>query len=81
MLKKFMLASAGSLAMALVGPAMANQGDAEEGAATLSAPKIEYTRWTLDNGLQVCESLPNRSDPKPGIPSCPPRPNPGRRLG
>jgi zinc protease len=53
MLSKFMLATAGSLAIALSGPAMAEHHEDGAEASTLSAPKIEYTRWTLDNGLQV----------------------------
>ncbi len=51
MLKDLMLASAGGLTIAMAGPAMADQHGGE--APTLSAPKIEYSRWTLENGLQV----------------------------
>jgi zinc protease len=51
MLKNLMLASAGAIAIAVTSPVMANHHEGD--APALSAPKIEYTRWTLDNGLQV----------------------------
>ena len=59
MIKYAMLAGAAAAAMAFTTPAVADD-HADTSAATLSAPKIEYTSWTLDNGLTVI-ALPDNS--------------------
>ena len=54
MIRNLLLASAASAGLAMSTPAFAeahSEGAAE--APTLSAPRIEYTMWTLDNGLRV----------------------------
>ena len=51
-MKNLMLAGAAAIALGLSMPALADN-HAESGASELSAPKIEYTMWTLDNGLRV----------------------------
>ena len=55
MFKSFLMAGAGAFALTLPMPALANHHKAGESteAATLSAPEIEFTEWTLDNGLRV----------------------------
>ena len=58
--KYAMLASAAAAAMAFTTPAMADPHNEADAATTLSAPKIEYTRWTLENGLTVI-ALPDNS--------------------
>ncbi|OBX17762.1 peptidase M16 [Erythrobacter sp. QSSC1-22B] len=51
MFRNFLAAGAATLALAAAMPAFAQSpGD---GAAALSAPEIEFTEWTLDNGLRV----------------------------
>ncbi len=50
MLKSVLAASAAALAFATT-PAMAQETEGE--GVTLSAPEIEFTEWTLDNGLRV----------------------------
>ncbi|QIG54632.1 insulinase family protein [Altererythrobacter sp. BO-6] len=56
---RFLLASAAASVIALTTPALADD-HAGAAAPTLSAPKIEYTRWVLDNGLQVI-AIPDNS--------------------
>lgn len=59
MIRKTLFLCATSLTMAISMPLSARdqEGDA---APELTAPKIEYTRWTLDNGLQVI-AIPDNS--------------------
>lgn len=59
MIRSTMMAGSAALALAL-GMPLAAQDEAGGAAATLSAPKIEYTRWMLDNGLQVI-AIPDNS--------------------
>ena len=51
MFRSFLAAGAATLALTTAMPAIA-QAPAE-GNAALSAPEIEFTEWTLDNGLRV----------------------------
>ncbi len=73
MIKRALAVGAASAAIALAGcspaygetvastPApLADTAEVSAPAAALSAPKIEYTRWTLDNGLQVI-AIPDNS--------------------
>jgi zinc protease len=59
MIRNTMLASAAAFAIAVTSPALA-QEVADHGEASLSAPKIEYIMWTLDNGLRII-ALPDAS--------------------
>ena len=54
-MKTFLLAAgASALSLAMAQPALANQQEgAAEAAPALTAPEIEFTEWTLDNGLRV----------------------------
>ncbi len=56
------LASVATAALALSAPVFADNhsDDGAQEAPTLSAPKIEYTRWQLDNGLTVI-ALPDNT--------------------
>lgn len=60
-MKNWMLAGVAAAAF-VVSPAMADDHSAatEATETTLSAPKIEYTMWTLDNGLRVI-AIPDAS--------------------
>ncbi|GGA09593.1 peptidase M16 [Blastomonas marina] len=49
MFKQFLAASTAALALGAAAPLAAQDGTD----ATISAPEIEYTMWTLDNGLRV----------------------------
>lgn len=50
-----------ALALGVAAPLMAHgHGQDAPADTTIAAPKIEYTRWTLDNGLQVI-AIPDRS--------------------
>ncbi|MEO0872194.1 MAG: pitrilysin family protein, partial [Pseudomonadota bacterium] len=62
MIRAFLLGSAAAVMMSAGAPAMADghTQDASTEAPTLSAPKIEYTRWVLDNGLEVI-ALPDNT--------------------
>ncbi|MEP3049731.1 MAG: pitrilysin family protein [Erythrobacter sp.] len=60
MIKTMMLAGAAATALVFATSAMADGHAAGGAASTLSAPKIEYTQWTLDNGLTVI-ALPDDS--------------------
>lgn len=57
MIRTILLASAAATSLAMSGPAIADDhtGSGEEAAASpaLTAPEIEYTMWTLENGLRV----------------------------
>ncbi len=55
MIRTFLLASAAATSLAVAAPVLAEaHSDASsEAAATLSVPEIEYTMWTLENGLRV----------------------------
>ncbi len=54
MIRNFLLCSVAAGVFAAATPVLAEaHADAPEGAPSLSAPKIEYTMWTLDNGLRV----------------------------
>ncbi len=54
MIRTLLLASAAATGLAISLPALAEaHNDAPVEAPALSAPKIEYTMWTLDNGLRV----------------------------
>ncbi|MEM8725157.1 MAG: pitrilysin family protein, partial [Pseudomonadota bacterium] len=61
MIRQAMLTGVAAAAMAFTAPAFADgHGEKEIAAPTLSAPEIEYTMWTLDNGLTVI-ALPDNS--------------------
>ena len=62
MMRAFLLSGAAAFTLAAGAPAMADGHNEETSSAapTLSAPKIEYTRWVLDNGLEVI-ALPDNS--------------------
>lgn len=61
MMRAFLLSGAAALTLGAGVPAMADgHGEATAEPPTLSAPKIEYTRWVLDNGLEVI-ALPDNS--------------------
>ncbi|MEL7519092.1 MAG: insulinase family protein, partial [Pseudomonadota bacterium] len=64
MMRAFLLSGAAALTLGLTlgagSPAMADGHTDSAEAPTLSAPKIEYTRWVLDNGLEVI-ALPDDS--------------------
>ncbi|MEP3423049.1 MAG: pitrilysin family protein [Erythrobacter sp.] len=53
MIRTFLLASAAATGLALAAPAFAEAHSEATDAAPLSVPEIEYTMWTLDNGLRV----------------------------
>lgn len=53
MLKSILAVGCAAAALVSANPVLAKHHEAADEAATLSAPKIEYTRWVLDNGLQV----------------------------
>ena len=58
-MKHIFASGVAALALTLGGPVFAEDyGDDE--ASTLSAPKIEYTRWQLENGLTVI-AMPDNS--------------------
>ncbi|QFT76853.1 pitrilysin family protein [Erythrobacter sp. THAF29] len=59
MIRKTLAASAAAIAVAWAAPVFADD-HAEASAPTLSAPEIEYTMWTLDNGLRVI-AIPDAS--------------------
>ncbi len=59
MICKALLNGAALGALVLAGP-LAADDHAAAASDTLSAPKIEYTRWVLDNGLQVI-AIPDNS--------------------
>lgn len=48
-----LLASAATASLAFAAPALAEAHAESDEAPTLTAPEIEYTMWTLDNGLRV----------------------------
>ena len=52
MLRSFLTASSAILALAVAQPAFADDHAATD-AKSISAPAIEFTQWTLDNGLRV----------------------------
>ncbi|NQX94097.1 MAG: insulinase family protein, partial [Erythrobacter sp.] len=61
MMRAFLLSGVAALTLGTGNPAMADGHTEVAGEApTLSAPKIEYTRWVLDNGLEVI-ALPDNS--------------------
>ncbi|AWW73721.1 peptidase M16 [Erythrobacter sp. KY5] len=54
MIRSILLGSAAACALISAAPAYADAHmEAASNAPTLSAPEIEYTMWTLDNGLRV----------------------------
>lgn len=53
MTKRLILAASTAVGLALTTLTFADDHQRAAQAAALSAPEIEYTRWTLDNGLQV----------------------------
>lgn len=53
MLKTILAASCAATALLGATPVWAKHHEGAGDTAALSAPKIEYTRWVLDNGLQV----------------------------
>ena len=59
MIRNLLLGGVAAASIALTAPAVAND-QASTGEAQLSAPKIEYTMWTLDNGLRVI-AIPDAS--------------------
>ncbi|WP_209346849.1 pitrilysin family protein [Pontixanthobacter sp. CEM42] len=52
MLRSILTAGTGLLALAAAQPALADDHASRE-AAAITAPEIEFTQWTLDNGLRV----------------------------
>lgn len=58
MLRQILAAGTATLALATAAPALADHHKAGEGAVV--APKIEFERWTLDNGLQII-AIPDSS--------------------
>jgi len=60
MMRALLLSGAAALTLGAGNPAMADGHIESAEAPTLSAPKIEYTRWVLDNGLEVI-ALPDNS--------------------
>ncbi|MEM7702781.1 MAG: pitrilysin family protein [Pseudomonadota bacterium] len=60
MIRALLLSGAAVLTLGAGTPAMADGHTESADAPTLSAPKIEYTRWVLDNGLEVI-ALPDNS--------------------
>jgi len=66
MMRAILLSGAAMFTLAMGAPVMADNHSKSasettgEAAPTLSAPKIEYTRWVLDNGLEVI-ALPDNS--------------------
>lgn len=60
MIRKTMLAGAGALSVFIAAPALAGHHKEAGAAKELSAPKIEYTRWVLGNGLTVI-AIPDSS--------------------
>jgi len=62
MIKHTLFGSVAAGALAFTAPALADghEGAADSGDVQLSAPKIEYTMWTLDNGLRVI-AIPDAS--------------------
>ncbi|MEL7445543.1 MAG: pitrilysin family protein [Pseudomonadota bacterium] len=58
MIRNLVLAGAAAGALAWAGVAMAD--DHGQAATALSAPEIEYSMWTLDNGLRVI-AIPDQS--------------------
>ena len=53
MIRTFLLASAAATGLACAAPALADAHTEAPGTATLTVPEIEYTMWTLGNGLRV----------------------------
>ena len=54
MIRKALLLGAAAAAIVATTPALADgHAHSETMQAQLSAPEIEYTMWTLDNGLDV----------------------------
>ncbi|MEL6530406.1 MAG: insulinase family protein, partial [Pseudomonadota bacterium] len=61
MIRKLMLAGAAATALVAATPAVADDHASDgNNAPALTAPKIEYTMWTLDNGLRVI-AIPDSS--------------------
>ncbi|MEL6708841.1 MAG: pitrilysin family protein [Pseudomonadota bacterium] len=60
MMRALLLSGAAALTLGAGSPAMADGHTDNAEAPTLSAPKIQYTRWVLDNGLEVI-ALPDNS--------------------
>ncbi|MEO0699813.1 MAG: insulinase family protein, partial [Pseudomonadota bacterium] len=62
MIRALLLGSAAAVTLSAGAPVMADGHTpvVESEAPTLSAPKIEYTRWVLDNGLEVI-ALPDNT--------------------
>ena len=53
MIRTILLAGAAVIGLAAAAPAMADHHGENAEAPALTAPKIDYTLWTLDNGLRV----------------------------
>jgi zinc protease len=60
MIRKALFLSAAALAIGMTAPLAAHNHTNPEAGETLSAPAIEYARWTLDNGLQII-AIPDNS--------------------
>ena len=53
MLRSILAAGAALSALAIAAPAHAQTGNAQTAQTAISAPEIEFTQWTLPNGLRV----------------------------
>lgn len=60
MIRKILLAGSSAIAAFVSGPVLANHHEQARDTEELSAPRIEYTRWVLDNGLTVI-AIPDSS--------------------
>ncbi len=60
MIRTILMSGAAAMTLSAGAPALGQQEASGETATELSAPRIEYTRWVLDNGLEVI-ALPDNS--------------------
>jgi zinc protease len=57
---KSAILNAGAATLAILAATQAIADDHSESGSAISAPAIEYERWTLDNGLQII-AIPDAS--------------------
>jgi zinc protease len=60
MVRDFLKTGVGAIALMAAAPALADDHADASAAPTLTAPEIEFTQWTLDNGLRVI-AIPDNS--------------------
>jgi zinc protease len=60
MMRSLVMSGAAAMTLCAGAPALAQPDSSGQPATELSAPRIEYTRWVLDNGLEVI-ALPDNS--------------------